>query len=151
MLHFDSVSDMVPCRFLIKSGHLQKRINTLWIIFTFSYLASGDSINGLATRFRLGNSTVQEIIKNTCDAIWEELAPTELKPPTAEDWQRIESRFAQRWNFPNCVGALDGKHIVIQAPNNSGSMFYNYKGTFSVMLMALVDADYKFTYVDIGD
>ena len=88
----------------------------------------------------------QEIIKNTCDAIWEELAPTELKPPTAEDWQRIEARFAQRWNFPNCVGALDGKHIVIQAPNNSGTMFYN-----SSVLMALVDADYKFTHVDIGD
>ena len=95
-----------------------------------SYLASGDSMNGLATRFRLGNSTVQDIIKNTCGTIWEELAPTELKP-TAEDWQRIESRFAQRWNFPNCVGALDGKHIVIQVHNNSGSMFYNYKGTFS--------------------
>ena len=108
-------------------------------------------MNGLAIRFRLGNSTVQEIIKNTCDAIWEELAPTDLKPLTTEDWQRIESRFVQRWNFPNCVGALDGKHIVIQAPNNSGSMFYNYKGTFSVVLMALVDAYYKFTYVDIGD
>ena len=117
----------------------------------FSYLASGHSMNGLAIRFRLGNSTVQDIIKNTCDAIWEELAPTELKPPTTEDWQRIESRLAQRWNFPNCVGALDGKHIVIQAPNNSGSMFYNYKGTFSVVLMALVDADYRSTYVDIGD
>ena len=90
-------------------------------------------------------------MKNTCDVIWEELAPTELKSSTAEDWQRIECRFAQRWNFPNCVGALDGKHTVIQAPNNSGSMLYNYKGTFSAVLMALVDADYKFTYVDIGD
>ena len=54
------------------------------IIFYISYLASGDSMNGLAIKFRLGNSTVQEIIKNTCDAILEELAPTELKP-TAED------------------------------------------------------------------
>ena len=80
-------------------------------------------MNGLTIRFRLGNSTVQEIIKNNCDAIWEELAPTELKLPTTEDWQRIETRFAQRWNFPNCVGALNGKHIVIQAPNNYGSMF----------------------------
>ena len=79
-----------------------------------------------------------------------ELAPTELKPPTTEDWQRIESRFA-KVELSYCVGTLDGNHIVIQAPNNSGSMFYNYKGTFSVVLMALVDADYKFTYLDIGD
>ena len=112
---------------LIQSGHLQKKLMPCRLSFTLSYLASGD-MNGLATRFRLGNSTVQEITKNTCDAIWEELAPSELKPPTAEDWQRIEARFAQSWNFHDCVGALDGKHI--QALNNSGSMFYNYKGTF---------------------
>ena len=62
-----------------------KMIIPCGLFFTFSYLASGDSMNGLAMRFRLGNSAVQEIIKNTCDAIWEELAPTELKPPTTED------------------------------------------------------------------
>ena len=45
---------------------------------------------------------------------------------------------------------MDGKHIVLQAAN-SGSMFYNYKGTFSVVLMALVDTDYEFTHVGIGD
>ena len=53
------------------------------------------SMNGLAIRFRLGNSTAQEITKNTGDATLEELAPTELKPPTPEDWQRIEARLAQ--------------------------------------------------------
>ena len=49
-----------------------------------------------------------------------------------------------KWNFPNCLGALDGKHIAIKAPKHSGIMFFNF------VLLALVDSDYKFTFVDFG-
>jgi hypothetical protein len=71
-------------------------------------------------------------------------------PCTEDQWLAIAHQFSTRWNFDHCIGALDGKHIVIRPPPNTGSEFYNYKHTFSVVLLALVDADYRFIYVDIG-
>ena len=102
-------------------------------------------------RFKLGVSMVQSIIIETCDIIWDVLQPVYMPEPTRQDWINISNQFYTRWNFPNCLGALDGKHIIMTAPAKSGSLFYNYKGSFSVNLMALVDADYKFMYIDIGN
>lgn len=71
-------------------------------------------------------------------------------PQTTEEWIYLSNEYNNKWNFPNCIGALDGKHVVLSAPFNSGSEYINYKGTFSIVMMALVDADYCFSYVDIG-
>jgi hypothetical protein len=68
----------------------------------------------------------------------------------AEMWEKIARRFEERWQFPHCIGALDGKHITITKPAKSGSSFFNYKQTFPVVLMAIVDADYKFVTIDVG-
>lgn len=71
-------------------------------------------------------------------------------PDTVEEWQQVAIGFQAQWNFPNCLGALDGKHINIRPPPGTGSTFYNYKHTFSIVLMALVDSNYRFLYVDVG-
>lgn len=62
----------------------------------------------------------------------------------------IQKNFETKWNFPLCCGAIDGKHVAIKRPPGSCSEFYNYKGGYSVILLALVDADCKFLYIDVG-
>ena len=52
--------------------------------------------------------------------------------------------------MPHVLGSLDGKHIRITRPNKTGTEYYNYKKYYSIVLFALVDADYKFMFVDVG-
>ncbi|CAG9560028.1 unnamed protein product [Danaus chrysippus] len=76
----------------------------------------------------------------------EECIPT----PTCDMWQSIASNFESIANFPHCVGAVDGKHIRLTCPFDSGSMYFKYKDYFSIVLMALADTKYRFVYVDVG-
>lgn len=71
-------------------------------------------------------------------------------PTSTEEWLTIADQFDNRCQFPNCGGAIDGQHIRINQPPHSCSMYYNYKGYFSVVLMAVVNANYKFMFVDVG-
>lgn len=112
-------------------------------------MATGCSFAELHYVFRIGISTVAEIIREVCAAIW--FCLKEIFPePTKEMWCRIANDFFKRANFPHCIGACDGKHIRITAPANSGSMCYNYKGFFSLVLMAICDSNYKFVLIDVG-
>lgn len=68
----------------------------------------------IADQFRLGHSTMSIIIIDTLTAIYNKLKDTYLPIPTKNDWHDIAEGYWQRWNFPHCIGAIDGKHIAIE-------------------------------------
>ncbi|XP_025262212.1 uncharacterized protein LOC112637208 [Camponotus floridanus] len=117
---------------------------------TLRYLSSGDSMASVSYAFCVGNNTTSKIISETCQCIWDELQEKVFLNPTAENWQMVAKDFEEQWNYPNCIGALDGKHVKVEAPPNSGSTYYNYKGDHSINLMAISDAKYSFLLLDIG-
>lgn len=98
----------------------------------------------------MGRSTISGIIKETCQILWDVLNTIVMKKPTPENWRDIANLFWSRCNFPNCIGAIDGKHVRVIKPVGSGSMYFNYKKFCSFVLLAVADANYCFTYIDIG-
>lgn len=118
--------------------------------FRFRYLGSGNSITDLHFKFKRGKSTIAYMIQRVCRAIWTNLLRDNIPELTTESFQTIARGFDVKANFPHCVGAIDGKHIRVCNPASSGSLFFNYKAFFSIVLLAIVDSNYKFVFVDIG-
>lgn len=108
------------------------------------------SFHSLAHSYRMGVSTVAQIVAETTLAIWKRLRPIYLKPPTRESCEEVAQGFFDKCNFPNVIGAVDGKHVRIQSPPKSGSMFFNYKHFFSIVLQGVADSNLKFILVDVG-
>jgi hypothetical protein len=74
-----------------------------------------------------------------------------LQLPTSErDWKRIAKVFEVKCNFPNCLGAVDGKHVAIVPPLGAGSYFFNYKGYNTQVLIGIADSNYEFIYFNFG-
>ncbi|XP_071642980.1 uncharacterized protein [Temnothorax longispinosus] len=120
------------------------------LAMTLRYLATGDCMTSTSYQYLVGLTTVSNIIQETCKALWtclsEEVLPYPLK---MIDWLNIAQEFENQWHFNHCIGAIDGKHVVIQCPN-AGSAYFNYKNSHSIVLLGICDANYLFTFIDIG-
>ena len=118
---------------------------------TIRFLAAGETFRSFRFQFRMSKGAISYIVTDVCYAIIKNLSPVYLKTPSsAEEWLEISAKFEERWKFRNCIGALDGKHIVMQPPPEAGSHFFNYKHTHSIVLLAVAGPDYECLYADVG-
>ncbi|KAB0802358.1 hypothetical protein PPYR_04544 [Photinus pyralis] len=118
---------------------------------TLRFLATGDTYRSLMYSTRIHESTISRFVPQVCYIIYNFLKDEYLKTPNDTDsWLEIANGFYQNWQFPNCLGALDGRHISFRAPISAGSYYYNYKGDHSIVLLAMADYSYRITYYNVG-
>ena len=114
---------------------------------------NGECPGIIAASYRISPSIIGRTIKETTGAIWEFLSQKGFIscPNSIDEWIKVAEDFEKQWNFPNCLGAVNDDNVNIQAPANTGSHFFNYKKSFSIILMAVCGANYKFLMVDVGE
>ncbi|OXA43533.1 putative nuclease HARBI1 [Folsomia candida] len=89
---------------------------------TLEFLASGSLQRHVASTYRISKQRLGPIIEQTSRAIFEELKASFMKPPTKQEWVEISNEYNGLWNFPNTIGAIDGKHVAIKCPISAGSV-----------------------------
>lgn len=67
-----------------------------------------------------------------------------MPEPTEELWKELAEEFWEQTQFPNCIGALDGNHVMLKLPPNQQSK------RSSIVLLGLVDSHCRFVAVDVG-
>ncbi|KAG5863759.1 hypothetical protein JTB14_030616 [Gonioctena quinquepunctata] len=118
---------------------------------TLRFLATGRSYKDLEFTTFMSKQSLSEIIPETCVAIYKVLKNKCLKFPESEqEWLAIAADFERKWQYPHCLGSVDGKHIRIIPPKGGGSYYFNYKKTHSIVLMAVANANCEFIYCDVG-
>ena len=123
----------------------------LKLAVTLRFLATGNSYSSLQFSFRTSKSAISRFVPVVCQALIDCYKQDTLQcPTTPEGWKEVAAAFSRKWNYNNCLGALDGKHVAMKKPAGAGSVYFNYKKFHSIILMALADAHYRFLYVDIG-
>ncbi|XP_046407720.1 uncharacterized protein LOC124172320 [Ischnura elegans] len=92
---------------------------------TLRFLATGETYRSMMYD-RIHHSTMGGIIPEVCESIYRNLKGKYLKvPQTRKEWEDIANEFETIWNFPMCLGAIDGKHIAFSPPASAGSHYFN--------------------------
>ncbi|CAF4891453.1 unnamed protein product [Pieris macdunnoughi] len=148
---FDYILSKISPKITKEDTNFRKSIRPEEKLFiTLRFLSTGTAFRALAYSFCMGKSTIASIVHETCRVLWTELVPIHMPIPTEQRLKAIAEDFEATWNFPHCIGAIDGKHCEIKKPPKSGSAHWCYKKRNSIVMQAVADAKRKFVAVEVG-
>lgn len=147
---FDYVLGFIRIDLLLPpSNRVQKPITPEQkLCLVLRFMATGESHRSLAFQFRISPGYMSLIVQQVLLAIVNRLQNIVMPAPTEETFSAIAKRYNTKWNFPNCVGSVDGKHVRIKKPLDLRSTITS--NFVSIVLIAIVDADYQFIAIDVG-
>ena len=116
---------------------------------TLHYLCTGDSQFTIGTSYRISPTTIGRIISETSRAIW--YVPNKkgfIKAPTSKKERLdIATKFDNKWNFPHCLVAINGKHLIKQTPPRKCYSFFNYRKSLSIGLLAVCNTNCSHLFI----
>ncbi|XP_041347198.1 uncharacterized protein LOC121367114 [Gigantopelta aegis] len=116
-------------------------------------MPNGDSYHSLSYSFRVPHNTITGIVKEVSAAIVAEYEDEVFDfPTTPQRWRQIAEGFGQPMEkLPSCMWGPDGKtHRDQSPPKTPAPCSTTTRVFFSIILLGLVDSQYKFLWADIG-
>ncbi|XP_016841971.1 uncharacterized protein LOC100678195 [Nasonia vitripennis] len=119
---FSTLYDLMEQRLRKQTINFREPLDPeLKLAFVLWFLGHGGNVKQAALMFHIGTSTAYQLLKDICVNLVHVLNPLYVPKPTRAKWIEIANLYEQLLNFPNCIGALDGKHIDIEQPASAGS------------------------------
>ena len=113
-------------------------------------MSNTETFRQLGNLFGVAKSTAWNIVQRVA-SFMVILGRDYIKWPTQESITHITEKFEQMKGIPNVVGAIDGTHVKIRAPNEHPQDYFNRKKYYSIVIQVVVDSNKKFIDVCCGE
>ena len=117
---------------------------------TLQWLARGSTFGELANKYFISKSAVHGMVHNIVRVLCNRIVDNAIKFPTGVMLDDTIAKFEAMSRLRNCAGAVDGTFMKMPKPTEWGDTYWCYKNYCAITVLAVVDADNIFTYVDAG-
>ncbi|XP_065186913.1 uncharacterized protein LOC135817586 [Sycon ciliatum] len=133
------------------SNHMRRKIPPAKrLAIALYFIAHAEAYSEISGRFRVGTSTVANIVHQVVTGLVGAVAEENILFPVGRQLNRTMRTFQKLPNLLMCCGAVDGTFMGIVKPEENGDAYWTYKGYTAILLLACVDSQGLLTFIDIG-